>query len=93
MSDFGDCPNFRIVKKYLAYLIDKFKNKNNAPRPNIKPYKDALKIIESSENEAYNNYLKLLKDEIIRYDVQWKVEMEKLKSKEAYNTFLRPVYN
>ena len=34
----------------------------------IKPYKDALKIIEHSENEAYKNYLQLLKEEIIRYD-------------------------
>ena len=54
----------------------------------IKPYKDALKIIEHSENEAYKNYLQLLKEEIIRYDVEWKVEKEKLKSKEPYNTFL-----
>ena len=52
----------------------------------IKPYKDALKIIEHSENEE--NYLQLLKEEIIRYDVEWKVEKEKLKSKESYNTFL-----
>ena len=54
----------------------------------IKPYKDALKLVEHSENEAYKNYLQLLKEEIIRYDVEWKVEKEKLKSKEPYDKFL-----
>ena len=53
----------------------------------IKPYKDALKIIEHSENEAYKNYLQLLKEEIIRYDVEWKVEKEKLKKKHLLNLF------
>ena len=78
--------NIKETFKLLAYLIDKTKGKTTKTFE-VKSYRDQSKEVDKFDSEVYSALSSLLKEELIRYELNWETEKDRLSAFDSFEKF------